>query len=55
MAFFRHKLMQEAKKFFYTISRAQQHIYQVFFRITADDNDRITADGNTRITANSDY
>jgi len=55
MAFLRHKLMQQSKKFFFLISRGQQHVYQVLFRITADDNDRVTADGNTRITADSDY
>lgn len=32
-----------------------QHVYQNFFRITAEDDDRITADGDVRITANSDY
>jgi len=37
------------------MTRHQQHVYQVIFRITAVGDDRITADGNTRITANSDY
>lgn len=49
------KYMQAAKKFFFLISNSAQHVYQNFFRITADDNDRITAAGDTRITADSDY
>lgn len=32
-----------------------QHVYQNFFRITDNGDNRMTDDGNTRITDNSDY
>lgn len=49
------RYLTNAKKFFMHLKGRVQHVYQNFFRITADGNDRITADGNVRITADSDY
>ena len=33
----------------------RQHVYEVKFRITADNNDRIVPTGEQRITADSSY
>lgn len=49
------KILKTPKKYFRMLLTPFQHVFQNFFRITADGDNRITADGDVRITANSDY
>ena len=49
------KLLKTPLKYFRMLATPFQHIFQNFFRITAEGDNRITAEGDTRITANSDY
>jgi len=42
-------------KYWYMFHKHIQHVYQLFFRITAEGDKRLTADGQDRITADSDY
>jgi hypothetical protein len=49
------KLLKTSLKYFRMLATPFQHIFQNFFRITAEGDNRITAEGDTRITADSDY